>query len=350
MGMRIVNWLLLGVLFVLLLEVFARIEDRLRWDAPLLASYRFDDLRQRDDAGTLRCAPNGRYKNFSLDDQGFRLTGEHRSGPKLAWLGASEAFGLYESPGKDVANVLEQTLALSGGQVEVINASCFGLNVRRMQRVLRNQLGQTPLAAVVLYPTPHFYLDIKPVADDLPRKSRSRPSPLASFRLPGKAKEVIKAFLPTTAQDFLRRWAIERTVAKQPADWVWTEVPEDRLDLFEQDVRQLLRSAIASGAPVALMTHSIAFSDTATPDPSVMLAWRRFYPRATQQVLLEFDALANQRLRSLALEFEVELIDTAQLINGRSEMFADFSHFSDSGAAQVAEAVAQWAETEVFSD
>ena len=76
---------------------------------------------------------------------------------------------------------------------------------------------------------------------------------------------------------------------------------------------------------------------------SLLQAWQKFYPRANDTVLIEFDAAANALVRGLAQEYAVEVVDIAERVAGDPNDFADFSHFTDSGAAKVAAELEAWA-------
>lgn len=331
-----------GMLFVIILELVARTEDTVRYDAPFWGHYHLEGIRGLDERGTRRCAPNQRYKHFRLGEHGFRQTEYKRSGKKtFVWLGASEAFGLYETPGEDVANQLERHFVRLGQDIDVVNAACFGLNVPRMQRLLEDPLPDIAMDYLALYPTPHFYLDNQVVAPDQPRTQPPRPARFVS-RLVTKGRDVMKSFLPPGVQDALRSLQTKRAIADVRDDWLWREPPADRLALFETHMQAMLDAAVALDVKVALLTHANAFHRQAELDGSKLQAWQKFYPRAADDVLIEFDAAANAITRRLAAEYQVELIDMAEVVQGQPGLFADFSHFTDEGAQLAADRLQQW--------
>ena len=337
-----------AVLFVVLLEFVARAEDSLRYDAPFWGHYHLEGIRGIDERGTVRCKANARYKHFQLGEHGFRLTPRIEQAQRsLIWLGASEAFGLYETPGEDVANQLERRLAGTDATADlgmgVTNASCFGLNVPRMQRLIERPVAGMQPDLLALYPTPHFYLDMTEVTPDTPPQA-NKPAGADGFvsRVLTKSRDVIKSFLPMAVQDRLRKMQAAQALGSTPEDELWRAPPADRLALYEQHMRDLLQAATATGARVAVLTHANAFHKQASLDESLLQSWQKFYPRATGRVLIDFDAQANAVLRRLAPEFGVTLIDVAESVAGDPADFADFSHFTDSGAAKVADALAQW--------
>lgn len=333
-----------GLLFLVLIELIARAEDSIRYNAPFFGHYHLEGIRGVDERGTMRCQANTRYKHFQLGEHGFRLTPHVEDAPRtLVWLGASEAFGLYETPGEDIANQLERGFAADGFDMDVVNASCFGLNVTRLQRIVEEPVTGMQPDLIALYPTPHFYLDMIEVAPDVPRATAdAEAGGRFVSRVVTKSRDVIKAFLPMALQDRIRNMQASRALGSTSEDELWLTPPADRLALFEGHMRELLRAAKETGARVALLTHANAFHKQATLNESLLQSWQKFYPRATDRVLIDFDAQANDVLRTLAREFDVALIDVAETVAGDPTDFADFSHFTDSGAAKVAAELAAW--------
>ena len=107
-------------------------------------------------------------------------------------------------------------------------------------------------------------------------------------------------------------------------------------------MQAMLDAAVALDVKVALLTHANAFHRQAELDGSKLQAWQKFYPRAADDVLIEFDAAANAITRRLAAEYQVELIDMAEVVQGQPGLFADFSHFTDEGAQLAADRLQQW--------
>lgn len=338
--------ILYGILFVVILELVARTEDSVRFDAPFWGHYHLEGIRGVDERGTRRCAANARYKHFRLGEHGFRITDTKQSGEQtFVWLGASEAFGLYETPGEDVANQLERNLANTGRDVDVVNAACFGLNVARMQRLLEDPLPGVAMNYLALYPTPHFYLDSQLPGEDKPLESAPAAQPFVS-RLLTKSRDVAKSFLPGALQDYLRSLQTRQALQGTDEEWLWTEPPAERLALFESQMRSMLAAATAIDVRVAVLTHANAFHRQPSIDQSKLQAWQKFYPRASGEVLIEFDRAANEITRALAAEYKVTLIDMAEVVQGKPGLFADFSHFTDSGATLAADRLQDWVQTE----
>jgi len=333
-----------GVLFIVLLEIIARAEDTVRYDAPFTGHYHLEGIRTTDARGTSRCASNARYKHFILGEHGFRKTPAiEDANQTMVWLGASEAFGLYETPGEDIANQLERSFAADNTSINVVNASCFGLNLTRLTRLVQDPVASLNPDKLVLYPTPHFYLDMIEVKPDAPKTDSDTGGGGFVSRLVTKSRDVLKTFLPAALQDYIREYQTGRALGDGGSDDQWEQPPADRLALFEAHMRELIVAAKATNAEVAVATHANAFHKQAELNSSLLQAWQKFYPRAKDEVLIDFDARANQIVRSLASELGVDVIDIAERVAGDPQDFADFSHFTDTGAAKAADALKAWA-------
>lgn len=334
-----------GLLFIVVLELIARAEDTIRYEAPFTGHYHLEGIRTTDARGTSRCASNARYKHFILGDHGFRKTSLiENANQTMVWLGASEAFGLYETPGEDIANQLERSFVADNTDINVVNASCFGLNLTRLTRLVEDPVASLNPDMLVLYPTPHFYLDMIEVKPDEPKPDAGA-SNSGGFvsRVVTKSKDVLKTFLPAALQDSIRGFQADQALGDSGEQDLWEQPPADRLALFEAHMRELIVAAKATNAKVAVATHANAFHKQEELNTSLLQAWQKFYPRAKDNVLIDFDARANEIVRALAREQGVDVVDIAEQVAGDPQDFADFSHFTDTGAAKAAAVLKNWA-------
>ncbi len=336
------------VFAVAALELFSRAEDLVRWDAPFFPPYNAKFLQTVDDVGA-RCKPGARFKRWKVGDDGFRDSsgGLAVAAPaavaknkKVVVVGASEAFGLTESLGADFPSQLQTKINdIIGDQVVVKNASCPGLSVARLVPLLENWIQLEAPDTLIIYPTPHFYLDTY-------MPSESARSPTASLtdhsRLLGHMKERLKQFVPTDLQLLVRKTARRFSLYKQGPDYIWQEVPADRLERFRSDYFAMLSAATRASEDVVVLTHATRFGigDEQVGDAFHAYAWMSFYPRATLQTLLDMDRAANDIIRDSASLKGVSVVDLDKEISGQREFFADFSHFTDSGSNHVSQLIA----------
>ena len=343
-----------GVAFAAL-ELATRLEDRVRFGTPVASNFTDQaDLIVNDRDG-MHGRPNARFRKFVLNNHGFRgpdITEAPAPGSRRVFaVGASETFGLGESPGREYPRQLEDSLAARDGlrrrlgidRFEVVNGAMLGMSLPTLTQNVRVRLGRFRPSYVVAYPTPVQYLmDQQPVAAVPDSTVEATPEPTFRLRVLPRLHEQVKLLLPGPIATRLRAQAIAKSIREHPADWVLTAIPEDRVRAYDEDLRALVGAIRAIGAEPVLMAHVNVFSDVEPRDTRLLTAWRRFYPRASGDVLIAFD----QRLRTVtcgvAADSAVTLVDVEPfLASPRRQWFADYSHFSDQGAGLVAGLVAR---------
>ena len=113
-------------LFVFVLELGARLDDWIKLDVPLGAAYSHDDLHIADSLGPHN-RPNAQFEKWRINSHGFRgpeISMEKGDKTRVVVVGASEAFGLYESPGMEFVAQMQTMLdTKSPGDYQVINAA-----------------------------------------------------------------------------------------------------------------------------------------------------------------------------------------------------------------------------------
>ena len=355
---RIGETLALATLFAFSLEAACRIEDWVEFRTAIFARERSqEDLLVRDRLG-MHGRPAGHFQKWSLNALGMR--GPEVASPRPPFVlrvvtaGASETFGLYESPGREYPRQLEDTLnarlrdhrtACGVGRAQVLNAAMPGMSLPTIDQDIRLRVKQLDPDVVVLYATPSAYLD-----DAVPVAARPDSTNHAAQRLPpryalmprvaARIRVQLKALLPTVFQDRIRRKEISAMVAHHPANWRFDSVPVERLKMFEADLRQAVGSIRSAGATPVLVTHANRFVGSAILDVATLRAWEKFYPRASGRTIAAFDSAARLRTIAVARDSVAVLVDLAPtLARTQGRAFADYSHFTDFGAALVAASV-----------
>jgi hypothetical protein len=337
----------LCLLFVATLELCTRAEAWWRWHAPFWGPYSSEILRTTDEVGT-RNRPGARFEKWVINSAGFRgpeLRLEKPPGVvRVGVAGASEVFGLYEGPGKDLTAQLRQQLSDSApGRFEVVNLGAAGITPPRMRELFERWVSRFAFDLVVVYPTPAFYLDVEPPARTLePHAADAASAPSAfSLRLPDKLWRALREWLPARLQAWLKRVQIDRVRSAHEPRWVWSAAPPERVALFESDMRELVETIERSGARVILATHANRFTSPRRPeDAAIMVGWIRFYPRATAESLLDMERQANAAVLRLGRERGLRVVDVQEAAGKDPGCYADFAHFTDEGAARVASALA----------
>jgi hypothetical protein len=360
----IARWTALALLFLVTLEVTCRIDDWVRFRTPLHSPITSQvDLMVRDQDG-IHGLPNARFQKWAMYAIGMRGPEASLAKPpgtvRIVVIGASETFGLYESPGKEFPRQLEDTLGRwlarrseGGGcttkpaRAEVLNAALPGMSLPTIEQHVRNRVRRFHPDVIVLYPTPAQYLDDAPPQPAPPDSSghSSPPFPRPAFRsrFLDRARDQTKALVPNVVLDWMQRFETARYARNHPPGWRFTTIPHDRLRQYDWDIRALFGTIRATGATPVVATHANALMGAATPDPHLLSAWERFYPRATGQAIVAFDSAAREVTLSAAADSGVRAVDLEPLLS-RGErddpLFSDFSHFTDLGSGVVAGALA----------
>jgi lysophospholipase L1-like esterase len=338
--------LALAVVFALAMEIACRLDDAVRFGTPVLSRVESEsDLLVRDAAGE-HGRPHARYGKWVINNVGMRGPDVDSVKPpgtlRVVTAGASETFGLYESPDHEFPRQLEDTLrARRGPHVEVLNAAIFGMSLPTLEQDLRLRVHALRPDVVVLYPTPVQYLNEEVPIPAEPDSGNSGRLPFRDALYPRaieRLRKQAKALLPEWLATSLRRDDIARDARGHPAGWRFTGVPADRLSAYDADLRRTIGTIHAIGAAPVLAIHANAFDGGGALDEPLLVSWENQYHRATGDALIAFDAAAARATIQAARDSNVIFVDLRRV--HATPIFADYAHFTDTGAAVVAGALA----------
>jgi hypothetical protein len=154
--------------------------------------------------------------------------------------GASEVFGLYESPDRDLTAQLRSLLeAAAPGRFEVVNLATPGMTPPRIRELFDRWAVRFDFDVIVVYPTPAFYLDIvaPPRTLERPPASVVAGHPMLSLRLTNQLWAAGRQLLPAGLQSWIKRALVERVRRRHPPQWVWNVAPPERVKLFATENR-----------------------------------------------------------------------------------------------------------------
>ena len=358
---RIVGWLALMVVFAGVFEMTCRVEDWIMYRMPIGSRYRsVEDLLIRDADG-IHGRPNAQFEKWIMNGIGTR--GPAASAvPKVGTIrvvtvGASETFGLRESIGHEYPRQLEESLSVrrldarcpvgdgtANATFEVLNAAFAGMTVPTIEQDVRNRLRRFHPTVIVAYPSAVAYLENeRPVAA---RPDSTPVPPLSGMRAlhprsRERAREQVKQMVPEFIKAWLRQRETDAVVRAHPPGWQFSSVPLDRAAAFESDLRRLIGTIRSVGAVPVLVTHANIFIGRRTRDRQMLVAWQKFFPRATGESLIAFDSVARLATIKIGADSSVVVVDAAPLLAAAPiTAFADYVHFTDLGAAQMARVVA----------
>jgi len=343
-------------------ELATRVQDWVRYRMPLLSTVTSEEelmMRDRDGA---HGRPNAQFKKWAMDSLGFRGpdVAVHGAGGTVRVIvaGASETFGLYESPNKEYARELEDTLnarvgagACAGSNTtrfEVLNDALPGMSLPTARQDIRNRLVRFAPDVIVYYPSPAQYLEDRlPFATPPDTAAPKRNVEISALRaLHPRSLDVIRDEVRQLAPQLLLKWFRERAAAderkRHPADWVFTSAPSARMTVFDADLRSLIGVVRAQGAEPVLATHATAFERHRADSAELAQSWERFYPRASGTTIIHFDDIARLTTIRAASDSAVILADVhAMFASANGDNFVDFVHFTDAGSARVAHVLAE---------
>ena len=169
------------MVFAFVLELTCRVEDWVTYRAPLLSRYTSINDLMAHDADGMHGRPNARYLKWEMNALGMRgPSASPTPAPgtiRVITVGASETFGLRESPGTRVSAPIEDSVnaRISRGECgakapaafEVLNAGFAGMGLPTIEQDLRMRIQRLAPTVIVIYPTPAQYLQ-----DEVPFAAR----------------------------------------------------------------------------------------------------------------------------------------------------------------------------------
>ena len=326
-----------AVLALATLEISARVDDYITHGAPLFGYFDIQTIYEYDDLGR-RGKPNAEYLKWKLNSLGFRGPELERGKLTVATLGASETFGMYESPEQEFPRQLEIILRERfGDTVQVANVAYAGMSVGQALLRLDETLRAVQPDLLVVYPSVAAYVDAP--KGDWRLNRRPQRSGLAIFRIEERVRNLLKDVIPAVLQTEIRR---VQTSQSKRARKVWQKLPQEKVERFATELTELVDRTVASGAQVALVTHATRFGDRIRPeDESFLTDWRKFYPQLAEDGFLDMERRLNDVMRKIAAERGLPLIDAAEEMEPGAENFVEFVHFTDRGAHRLAELIAE---------
>jgi len=246
---------------------------------------------------------------------------------------------LYERDGDEYPAQLRARLE-PFGSYEVVNAAVAGLSLPGICQLWESWGVRFKPAVVVVYPTPAFYLAGSPPHRPGPQTTVSDAPRWPNPRLLDALTDRFD-FPAFVQRRRVARW-LAAAEANRPPGWQFRTVPADRLARFAADLAVLLDSIRAAGAEPILMTHAVGFHNPPTSEEADQVAaWRQFTPRATTEILFQFEAATSKVSEKLANDGGVPIVDLAGRVSGNARWFAeDYLHFSEEGARVVASLIA----------
>jgi lysophospholipase L1-like esterase len=342
----IIRFLLGLLVFAVVLELCARVDDVLSYRAPFWGPYNYQVLFIRDRTGKWG-RPGVRYEKWQLNSLGYRGPDLRPGTVRIACFGASETFGLYEAEGQEYPRQLERELntRFSRDVFQVVNVAYAGETVSTATLRIPKVIDEIHPSFAVIYPAVAEYIWL-PWLKEEPISSASDASYLGrvhlsfQMRLTERLRRLLKQITPPAVQTKLREIEIEKEVAKNHYD-VMERIPEENIQRFRTDLLKFVAMSRAQGVEPVLVTHATAFGNQiSASERSLLTSWRVFYPMLREEGFLDMEQRMNDAIRQTANHEHVPLIDAAAEIPPCRYYFADFVHFTSAGAAEMASRLA----------
>jgi len=178
---KLISVAITAMIFLIVLELCTRIDDKIKYDAPLFETYKNSRLRSFDDEGLRYNLPNTRFEKWTNNEYGFRGPAFDLEKPdsitRVVCLGTSETYGSFESPGKEWPAQLSDFLN-QNDSFQVINASAVGLGMQRYTEYMEKHVFKFGPDIVILFINPQlemteliYHPDGTPIVKKNPAKS-----------------------------------------------------------------------------------------------------------------------------------------------------------------------------------
>jgi hypothetical protein len=345
------------LLFFVSMEFCARIDDKIKYQAPVFGAYRSERLRETDQNGIRHNIPNSRFEKWQINQFGFRgepFPIEKSTGVKrIVCMGTSETFGLYEDPGKEWPAQLAEILAPCK-RFQVINASVVGLTLDKFIPYMERYVFKFKPDVVILYVNPYFYnprMSRATISEANGTENRAAEIALnaglvkklmPSPRFLPKVKETIKNFLPRWMVKRYQIWnmatqvnSIERRALKEkePQD----SIPGEVLMSYRNDLCRLVMFLNDRHIEVVLSSYPTLISqDNIDKHLDIFLDNRRFSVYLSFIGMMVAPKQFNDVTRSVAEDLRVGFVDNSNQIAKDVRFFGDNVHYTSEGARLVA--------------
>jgi len=330
-----------ALLFLFVLELCARTDDWIKWDAPFLENYTYENLRIADSLG-FHNRPNARFEKWRINSHGFRGPDITMKKPdslmRIVVAGASETFGMFESPGMDYPSQMQSMLdSIRPGHYQVINAGCAGMSPPRIKDYYQKWISRFDPDIIAYYPSPGFYLDIEPPSTEPNKAALDLWHPSQMPRIYNKARIVLKQFIPKQIQAHYKNWKRESIVKAHPYGWVFETPPPERLSVYRQHLSTLIGMLQSDSVEVIAATHASRLGDSLTEiDQYHLTNWNAIWPRGSKRCYMLMEKEGNNVIRNLGNELGISIVDLDSAVPASDTNFHDIGHFRNAGASIVA--------------
>jgi lysophospholipase L1-like esterase len=358
---KLIQWLGLALIFFITLEFCARIDGKFKYDAPFTGNYSPSILRGYDKEGIPHNIPEVRFEKWENDSLGFRgpeITVQKPDGfIRIACMGTSESYGLYEQAGHEWPSLLTKNLS-DKPNYQVINASIVGLPLTRYQAYLNKYVYKTSPDIMILVVNPWvFSVEVLRSKKEHANSYSTGPKLLYSDILPirdlagnprivPKMMQALRGFLPANLVRKYQGYASNKQIETEEKNRLNGKVPIDTipqtcLTAYKSAMESLIDSLEQRNIRVILVTYP-TLMDEENLYQYPELARRRFVTEFSLKGMLDVAKNIEKLTEEIAISDSIGFIPLNSRIPKTREFFADNVHFTDKGAELVANELASY--------
>ena len=275
----------------------------------------------------------------SINQKGFRgpelLSPKPQDGIRIWFIGGSTTFDIYAPSDATTWPALTGSLlsaALNNPEVEVINAGIPGEIIRGNREDFEVNFGSVRPDVLILHAGPN---DLRTGSQSSAEGGQLEPEPAAGP---------------------LHRLALFRVLSRKlqwqrvPASWATHRIDEHHWNRLEKDLTDFIASAQSKGVKVVLATHAHRAEEEATGRRAArQVAEGTKLLRMDPEGVIDTFASYNDRIRRIAEDRNLPLIDLREAVPAESRYFGDHTHFSAEGSELAAQAAVKVIENLDFS-
>lgn len=338
--------------FSVALEVAARIDDKINYDAPLLELYSPHHLKRKDKNNISYNVPNSHFEKWKINSSGFRgpeILPSEAGKLRIVCMGTSETYGIYESPEHEWPAQFRKILE-NNHNFEIINASVVGLALDKFIPYIDKYVMPTKpdIFILVLNPFRYGFNNKDLQQDNAEQRQKARKngfSPkkilkvvLENIRVLRKIKLVVKNILPESVIEKKRLWMLNRQIKNLKKNRLKNNeqidiIPQESIATFRDDVEQLIDFLSEKGIDVILCSYpSLISKENIDKHKTTFLDHQRFYIGLSIKGILDAAEKFNAEIIKIAEKNKLDCLDINTLIPKTKIFFADNVHYTDKGA------------------
>jgi lysophospholipase L1-like esterase len=347
------------LLFLAVLEICARIDDALRWKAPIFSFYSVNSLFGYDDEGMPINIPGRCFEKWFNNKFGFRgpdiSLAKPRNTIRIVCMGTSETYGTYESPEQEWPAQLGRLLKKSTPS-EIINSAGPGLTFQYYQRYFEKYILALKPDVTILLVNPYFHAvrairslrNNKSLNDGLNISAGQgrtpHPSLLSHFRILPKIKSLLRRFLPSRLQRIYHVYMFKKIIAKEEKIRLSSQAPLDAVPKFcmssyREELERMIDFLIKNKISVILGSYpSLMSKENLNLYPDLFLGFRSTGVEFSFRGEMDIYEKYKEATLSLANQKKLIFVDIAEAVPKNLDYFSDNVHYTDAGAQLVAKA------------